>query len=381
MENSVVRCFVQPGDSIQPLLKAINSAKKSVEIFIFRFDRREIEKALAGAVSRGVQVHALIAYTNRGGEIHLRELEMRLLAAGVTVSRTDNDLVRYHGKLMIVDRRQLFVLAFNFTWLDTEHSRSFGIATTNRKHVQEAVRLFEADSQRHPYAPASATFLVSPLNARRQLSSFIAGAENELCIYDPEVGDDRMIRALESRAKSGVSVLIIGRLCGKSTVLEARRMPGIRLHTRTIIRDGKHAFVGSQSLRALELDARREVGIIFRDPRAVARLTAIFRSDWDLAERSSQQPEVSGAEPPKEDKPPAAKVAKKVAQALVNNLGPVTPVVEMTVKELAGAQAKVELDAAEIEATVKDAVKEAVKEAVRVAVEEAAEPGSAVEGN
>jgi D-aminopeptidase len=53
----------------------------------------------------------------------------------------------------------------------------------------------------------------------------------------------------------------------------------------------------------------------------------------------------------------------------------------MTVKELAGAQAKVELDAAEIEATVKDAVKEAVKEAVRVAVEEAAEPGSAVEGN
>ena len=111
MENSVVRCFVQPGDSIQPLLKAINSAKKSVEIFIFRFDRREIEKALAGAVSRGVQVHALIAYTNRGGEIHLRELEMRLLAAGVTVSRTDNDLVRYHGKLMVVDRRQLFVLA------------------------------------------------------------------------------------------------------------------------------------------------------------------------------------------------------------------------------------------------------------------------------
>jgi phosphatidylserine/phosphatidylglycerophosphate/cardiolipin synthase-like enzyme len=280
---------------------------------IFRFDRREIEKALAAAVSRGVHVHALIAYTNRGGEIHLRELEMRLLAAGVTVSRTDNDLVRYHGKLMIVDRRQLFLLAFNFTWLDIEHSRSFGVATTNRKHLQEAVRLFEADSQRRPYSPGSATFIVSPLNARKQLSSFIAGARSELCIYDPEISDDRMIRALGNRVRAGVSVRIIGGLSRTNCALEARRMPLMRLHTRTIIRDGRDAFVGSQSLRPLELDARREVGIIFRDPRPVARLKATFQADWELAEpgRVAAAP---AYEPVEEDKPPAVKVAGRVAK-------------------------------------------------------------------
>ena len=65
---------------------------------------------------------------------------MRLLAAGVTVSRTDDDLVRYHGKLMIIDRRVLFLLAFNFTWLDMERSRSFGIVTTNKKHVEQAAK-------------------------------------------------------------------------------------------------------------------------------------------------------------------------------------------------------------------------------------------------
>ena len=105
MGDAPVRCLVQPGDSIQSLLQAISAAKKSIEIVIFRFDRRrEIEKALAGALARGVRVRALIAYTNRGGERNLRELEMRLLAAGITVARTDNDLVRYHGKLMIVDQ-------------------------------------------------------------------------------------------------------------------------------------------------------------------------------------------------------------------------------------------------------------------------------------
>ena len=45
----------------------------------------------------------------------------------VTVSRTADDLVRYHGKLMIVDRRTLFLLAFNFTYLDMERSRSLKV--------------------------------------------------------------------------------------------------------------------------------------------------------------------------------------------------------------------------------------------------------------
>lgn len=281
---------------------------------------------------------------------------------------------------MIIDRRQLFLLSFNFTWLDIEHSRSFGILTTNRKHVQEAVRLFDADAQRRPYTPGSATFLVSPLNARRQLSSFIAGAKTELCIYDPEVSDDSMIRALESRARAGVKVHIIGRLKGESSLLEVHPMPRMRLHTRTIIRDGRQAFVGSQSLRPLELDGRREVGIIFRDPGVVARLGGTFRADWELARSIAPGDGAVEVEIPKEEKPPAAKVAKKVARALVKELGPVAPVLEMTVKEMAGEDIPIELNTAEIEATVKDAVKEAVREAVHVAlVEQGAEADTAAD--
>src|ERR1700716_4005621 len=115
-----VRTLVQPGDGIMPLVNGINRAKKSVEILIFRFDRPEIERALANAVTRGVFVHALIAFTNRGGEKNLRALEMRLLAAGVTVARTADDLLRYHGKMIIIDRRELYLLSFNLTYVDIE---------------------------------------------------------------------------------------------------------------------------------------------------------------------------------------------------------------------------------------------------------------------
>ena len=83
-----MKLIVQPGDGVKPLVEGIERARKSVEIAIFRFDRKEIETALENAVKRGVFVHALIADTNRNGEKNLRKLEMRLLSKGMTVART-----------------------------------------------------------------------------------------------------------------------------------------------------------------------------------------------------------------------------------------------------------------------------------------------------
>src|SRR6185503_1624668 len=132
-----MKLLIQPDDGIEPLIKAIGKAKKSVEIVIFRFDHQEMETALASAAKRGVNVQALIASTNRGGEKGLRKLELRMLAAGVGVARTASDLARYHGKMMIIDHRELSVLGFNFTHLDIDRSRSFGVVTSNRRLVQE----------------------------------------------------------------------------------------------------------------------------------------------------------------------------------------------------------------------------------------------------
>src|SRR5579863_6664537 len=215
-----------------PLIKGINDAKKSVEIVIFRFNRSEIEKALARAVTRGIHVHALIASTNRGGVQTLRDLEMRLLAAGVRVSRTNDDLVRYHGKLLIIDRRVLYLLAFNFTYLDMERSRSFAIITENKKHVEQAAKLFDADTKRQPYTAGSPTFVVSPINARKQLTAFIKGAKKELLIYDPEISDPAIVRVLEARVNAGVAVRIIGKLKAGASVPPAAGIEQKTLHIR-----------------------------------------------------------------------------------------------------------------------------------------------------
>ena len=49
---------------------------------------------------------------------------------------------------------------------------------------------------------------------------------------------------------------------------------------RAIVRDGRRAFIGSQSLRKLELDERREVGIIIRERKVVRKVEKVFNDDW-----------------------------------------------------------------------------------------------------
>ncbi len=188
-----MKLLVQPEDGVFPVLKAIGKARRSIDMHIFRLDHKEIEKALRAAVARGVVVRTLIAHTNARGEKGLRKLEQRLLDAGATVSRTDDDLVRYHGKMMIVDGVWLYVFAFNLTRLDLDRSRSLGIATRKRALVQEALRLFEADFDRKPYTGGAKDFLVSPVNARERLGAFLKGAKKQLLIYDAALTDNKMI--------------------------------------------------------------------------------------------------------------------------------------------------------------------------------------------
>jgi cardiolipin synthase len=287
-----VKLIIQPEAGAVPIVRAIKTARKKIDIFIFRFDREEIEKALAAAVQRGVTVRALIAHTNRGGEARLRKLEQRLLAAGVLVSRTADDLIRYHAKYMVADST-LHLFGFNFTKIDIDKSRSFAISTRDTKAVQEATRLFESDVTRQPYTPGKSNLVISPDNARAMLSAFIKGARRELVIYDAKVYDAAMIKLLRERAAKGVTVRVLGTIKGKDGAIDTRKLTTMRMHVRAIVRDGTRAFVGSQSLRKDELENRREVGLIITNPTVARKLLQVFESDWADSGKSSKAKEAA----------------------------------------------------------------------------------------
>jgi len=275
-----MQVIIQPRDGIEPFLEGIRRAEESVEVILYRLDRLEIEQELVSAAARGVSVHALVTYTNKEGLKEIRKLERRLAERGVIVTRTAEDLVRYHSKMMIIDRRTLYLLTFNFTFLDIHHSRSFGVITDKHNLVAEAVRLFEADVNGQSNRVEAEHFVISPVNSRRKLSEFILGAKKQLLIYDGKLTDSRMIKLLESQADAGVEIKVIGAMSRTALGIEVRAMPLIRLHAQAIIRDGREAFFGSQSLRKVELDQRREVGLITSDAAAVRSFKIIFEMDW-----------------------------------------------------------------------------------------------------
>ena len=318
-----MKLIITPEAGVGPLLAGIKGAKKSVEIAIFRFDRRDVEITLkAAAAAKRVGVTAVIAFANRGGEQNLRRLEQRFLDAGIIVARSASDLTRYHGKYILIDRRVLYVLSFNFTHLDIDHSRGFGIMTTNPSWIREATRLFEADSAHSTYVPArrTDTFVVSPTNSRKVLGTFLRGAKTQLLIYDPKISDPEMLRILRDRAKAGVEIKIIGSVAGRAE-FDVQKLGGQRLHTRTIIRDRRQAFVGSQSLRRAELDSRREVGLIVRNTQVVKKLIDTFEKDWSSTAARKAAAASKEADRPS-DQPTAAPdnaVSDKDAQKAVQN--------------------------------------------------------------
>jgi phosphatidylserine/phosphatidylglycerophosphate/cardiolipin synthase-like enzyme len=357
-----MKLIIEPAEGVAPLLAAIKSAKRSVEIAIFRFDRTDVETALKAAAARGVKVTALIAFANRGGEGRLRKLELRCLAAGIVVARTSNDLIRYHDKFILIDRRVLCVLSFNFTHLDIDHSRGFAVVTTHANWVREAAKLFRADCTRSKYMPKTDTFVVSPSNARKALDTFLKGAKTQLLIYDPKISDKAMLHTLHERMKAGVEIKVIGSIA-KGAHLDVQKLAGQRLHTRTIIRDRRQAFVGSQSLRSQELDSRRELGLILKDTKAVKALIATFESDWVA-------PKVKGAAEEKPANAPAAAAGKEAAMS-TKELDPLAASVKKAVKKAVAASGEDMLADNDVKHEMKKVVKQAVKEAVKEAVQEA----------
>lgn len=305
-----MRLLVQPDQSVGPVVEAIDAAREQLDLYIFRLAYPEIERALAAAVERGVVVRTLIAHTANNAEDALRKLEQRLLAMGATVSRTDEDLVRYHGKMMIVDCRELFVLGYNFTRRDIDRSRSLGIATDRPDLVREAMRLFEADFTRRIYTPGVPEFVVSPLNSRSSLLALITGAEQELLIYDARLSDNMMQRAIQKMALKGVSVRVIGRLEKPLENVAVEDYPGDRLHVRAIVQDRRRAFVGSQSLRRNELERRREIGVVIEEGDVVRQIVEIFETDWKDTDRGGGPADPADEAPSDEDTDEHAVLAK-----------------------------------------------------------------------
>jgi phosphatidylserine/phosphatidylglycerophosphate/cardiolipin synthase-like enzyme len=227
--------------------------------------------------------------------------------------------------------------------------------------VKEAARLFDCDSKRQPFTHPRADLVVSPVNARKSLTDFVAGARKQLLMYQMKISDREFLKLLNRKIAEGVEVRVLSRAAAKNGGLPMRKLP-TRLHLRAILRDGSSAFLGSQSLSKVELEARREIGVIFRDKKIVRQMEAVFETDWKASEPAAAPEAAVNA-----FNIPAKKVAKEVAKQMA-----IKPMMEQMLDKFMDSKGDGPIEPEEMAQTVRDTFRDEVHGAVETVMQEMA---------
>ena len=129
--------------------------------------------------------------------------------------------------------------------------------------------------------------------------------------------------------------------------------------------DGERMFLGSQSLRSLELDARRETGLIVSDPEVIRQLATVFEADWLACAGSA--PVVTAAAPaleiPHEELAAIIEAPREPAPSVVS-LEVVRAVVKDAIKDAILETVPPDSTDVPLKAAVKQAAKDALYELV-----------------
>jgi phosphatidylserine/phosphatidylglycerophosphate/cardiolipin synthase-like enzyme len=278
--------IIQPGDSFFPIVGAIDSATESIKMTIFRMNDPIVKDALRNAVKRGVKVQILVAIDSKGWIKRNKKLTEDLAKLGVEVKaqRADKDKIkRYHYKFMLVDHSHSMILTFNPTQKNLHYTRDFGVSIRDEEITEELRRLFDADWNKQKFTPAASPLVISPYNSRERLIQLLKSATRSIRILDAKIDDTEVVGVLAKQAAAGIDVKIISRRTDLTNLLpnlEVRKLARYKLHAKCIVVDGKQFFLGSQNLRAVSLDQRRELGIIIEDHAIAGRIERVFGEDW-----------------------------------------------------------------------------------------------------
>jgi phosphatidylserine/phosphatidylglycerophosphate/cardiolipin synthase-like enzyme len=119
--------FSPGGSSLDIVLKAISSAKSTLDIACYEFTARDIAAALEAAAHRGIKVRVVADYKaahNRYSQIPV------LKAAGIPV-RLDDHYAIFHHKFMVIDSVSVETGSFNYTTAAIEHNAENALVLWN----------------------------------------------------------------------------------------------------------------------------------------------------------------------------------------------------------------------------------------------------------
>ncbi len=290
--------IVLPDDSAQPIVDAINKAKKSLRIKMFVFSAPSLLHAVIAAKKRGVDVRVMLNPARRDGESDNKKSRNMLLKAGVNVIDSNPAFGLTHEKSMVVDDKAGFVKSLNWETKNLTVTRDYAVVTTNKHEVGEMIACFEADWKRKDFdAGDDARMIWCTGNGRERIARFIDSAKHSIFLQNERYQDAVIIERLVRARMRGVKVHVMARpphklkkekltesVGGLRTMedvgIKIHKLKHLKLHAKMLLADDKRAIVGSINLAPGSFDSRRELAIEVKNDKVVKRLCKIARHDW-----------------------------------------------------------------------------------------------------
>ena len=316
MVHSPVEVVIQPEAGSDRLVQAIDGAEKSLRMKVYLVTEDNVVDALKRAAQRGVDTRVMIEPNPEGGGDTNRVAAAELAAAGVQVRDTPSAFRLSHEKSLVVDDRVAFIMTHNLTRSSFAKNREFEAISEDKAVVEEVAEVFDADWERREPDLSKALLVWSPINSRPRITALIDGARTTLDLYQASVLDDELNERLKAAVKRGVQVRLVMSPPSDSSdpdfpELNLLQAGGVQvrvleepyIHAKTLLADGKTAFVGSENFTKSSLELNRELGIVFDDAAAVNRLAGAFLQDWNQATPWSA-PQATASSPSSPSSPP-----------------------------------------------------------------------------
>lgn len=290
--------FDEPDAGEQVITNAITGAKKSIWVEMYLLTDTNVIQALENAARSGVDVRVMLEPNPVGGGSP-QSTEAALRQAGASVEDTSPAFTLTHEKGMIIDGVTAYIMSCNLTYSALNgKNREYGIIDTIPQDVQSVAAIFTADWNRTTISQITdPSLVVSPINARSDLTAFITNAQHSLIIEAEELEDSSIIQAIASAAQRGVAVQVILPTPSGSTDPNASGIATIKaagaqveedaqlyMHAKMMVADGTTGYVGSENFSTQSLDSNRELGLLLTDSTALSLLQQTFQQDWSVSQ-------------------------------------------------------------------------------------------------
>jgi cardiolipin synthase len=285
--------FVQPDVGVTPFVDTINRASSSIDVMVYQMGYGPILDGLMAKARAGVRVRVILDLAQKPVNQKYKD---KLEEAGASVIWSDPQWTFMHAKVILVDAGteagEALVSTGNYSQSYMLKERNYAVRDRDAADLRSLQAIFEADWSRLTPDLSCTRLVVAPVNARQRLLDFINSARTSLVIESMQFGDRDVRSAVAARKAAGVDVRVI---LADPSWIDANASAGTFLqqngiqpkfyphtHTKSIVVDGKAAYVGSINLSWNSIDRNREVGMIVTEASNIAAIMTTFEHDWSL---------------------------------------------------------------------------------------------------